>query len=204
MNFPVIFLRLMALAFKAVPTPFSALQALRNERGITYLMVMIAIVLMGVSLTVVGQHWSAVVKRDREAELLFRGGRIKRAIEAYAADYEVRKGARPNQYPLRLDQLTEGSKRYLATLYRDPFTGQEFDLIVINGEIRGVKSRSTEVPLDKVHFKDAASYNQIAFQAIPPSPPGEACTPQTSSVNFLNSLAPNGCPPSNQIETPSQ
>jgi type II secretory pathway pseudopilin PulG len=202
MSFPVIFLRLMALVFKAKPAPFPAIQTLRNERGVTYLMVMIVIVLMGVSLTVVGQHWSAVVKRDREAELLFRGGRIKRAIEAYAADYEVRKGTRPNQYSLRLDQLTEGPKRYLAMLYHDPFTGQEFDLIVINGEIRGVKSRSTEVPLDKVRFKDATSYNHIVFQATTPPAAGQPCVPQVNPDQSAQPVYPSRMPAACPDTTP--
>ena len=65
---------------------------LGDQRGVTYLMVMAAVVLMGVAMTVVGQQWSVVVKRDREAELQFRGTRIKTAIEAYAADYEVLAG----------------------------------------------------------------------------------------------------------------
>ncbi len=69
---------------------------LSNQRGVTYLMVMAAIVLMGVAMTVVGQQWSIMVKRDKEAELLFRGNRIKAALEAYAADYQVRKATRPN------------------------------------------------------------------------------------------------------------
>ena len=52
-----------------------------------------------ISLMVTGQHWSIIMKRDREAELLFRGTRIKVAIERYAADYEVQKATRPQRYP---------------------------------------------------------------------------------------------------------
>ena len=68
----------------------------------TYLsMVMLAIVLIGISLTItiVWQQWSVVVKRDREAKLLFRGNRVKEAIERFVADYQVQKATRPN-YPL--------------------------------------------------------------------------------------------------------
>ncbi|TLY43344.1 MAG: hypothetical protein E6K61_02180, partial [Nitrospirae bacterium] len=80
-------------------------------------MVMFAIVLMGISMTVVSKQWTVVMKRDKEAELLFRGNRIKAAIEAYAADYQVRKASRPNVYPLKLEQLTEKPKRYLPVVY---------------------------------------------------------------------------------------
>src|SRR5438093_2963866 len=155
----------------------------RNQRGVTYIMVMFAIVLMGISMTVVSKQWTVVMKRDKEAELLFRGNRIKAAIEAYAADYQVRKASRPNVYPLKLEQLTEKPKRYLPVVYKDPITGQDFELIKVGAEIRGVKSRSKDKPLDMVHFKNADTYDQIAFQVqaaatqppvVPPKPPGVA------------------------------
>lgn len=157
-----------------------------SQRGVTYLMVMAAIVLMGVAMTVVGQQWSVVVKRDREAELQFRGTRIKTAIEAYAADYQVRKATRPNIYPLRLEQLTEKNpKRYLQVVYKDPITGQDFELIKVGAEIQGVKSRSQEHPLNQVQFKNAVSYNAVVFQAASPG-----AQPGAPILNPLNPLLP--------------
>ena len=146
-------------------------------------MVMFAIVLMGISMMVVSKQWTVVMKRDKEAELLFRGNRIKTAIEAYAADYQVRKATRPNIYPLTLEQLTEKPKRYLPVVYKDPITGQDFELIKVGAEIRGVKSRSKDKPFDQVHFKNADTYDQVAFQvqaaAAQPSVPGQGlkCPP---------------------------
>lgn len=159
---------------------------LGDQRGVTYLMVMAAIVLMGVAMTVVGQQWSVVVKRDREAELQFRGTRIKTAIEAYAADYEVMKTRRANRYPLNLEQLTQKNpKRYLPVVYKDPITGQDFELIKVGAEIQGVKSRSQERPLNQVQFKNAGSYNAVAFQAASPG-----AQPGASTLNPLNPLLP--------------
>jgi type II secretory pathway pseudopilin PulG len=66
---------------------------------VTYLTVLCAVVIMGVALSAVGQQWSVAMKRDREAELFFRGNRIKLAIETYAADYEVNRASRVNRYP---------------------------------------------------------------------------------------------------------
>jgi hypothetical protein len=91
----------------------------------------------------------------------------------------------------------------LPAIYADPFTGQEFDLIIVNGEIRGVKSRSTDAPLDKVRFKDAGSYRQITFQAVPPSAAGQPCGPQANPIQPLNPLAPGGCPSSNPTDPAS-
>ena len=167
--------------------------AFQNELGWTYLAALMAIVLIGTSLTVVGAHWKIIMQREREAELLFRGLRIKHAIERYAADYEVRKGTRPNQYPLQLEQLAEGPKRYLPKVYRDPITHEDFDLIMENGQIRGVRSRSQEAPLDRVHFKEATTYSQIAFRATPPSPTAQACASGAGAINPLNPLSADTC-----------
>jgi type II secretory pathway component PulK len=68
---------------------------LNNQAGVTYLFVMMLVVAMSISLMGVTQQWSVIMKRDREAELLFRGTRIKEAIERYVADHEVQKATRP-------------------------------------------------------------------------------------------------------------
>lgn len=144
---------------------------LDNQQGITYLIVMFTIVLMGISLMAVGQQWSVIMKRDREAELLFRGTRIKHAIELYAADHEVQKATRPNKYPQKLEDLTKKTpKRYLQVIYKDPITGKDFDLIKSGQEIRGVRSTSMEQPFDQVRFKGARSYHAIKFEATNASP----------------------------------
>ena len=101
------------------------LASVRNQHGVTYLALMFVVVLIGLSLMAVNQHWSVILKRDREKELAFRGDRIKAAIERYAADFEVQKSTRQNQYPLNLEVLTKRPKRYLQVVYKDPLTGEE-------------------------------------------------------------------------------
>ena len=144
------------------------LKPLRNQRGVTYLALLFVVVLIGLSLMAVNQHWSVILKRDREKELAFRGNRIKAAIERYAADFEVQKGTRQNQYPLNLEELTKRPKRYLQVIYQDPITGEDFALIKKGGEIRGVRSASLEPPLDHVTFHEALRYSDIVFEAAPP------------------------------------
>lgn len=148
---------------KAVLGPFN------NQRGVTYLALMFFVVLIGVSLMAVNQHWSVILKRDREKELSFRGTRIKQAIERYAADYEVQKATRQNQYPLTLKVLTKRPKRYLQTVYRDPITGEDFELIKKKGEIRGVRSASLDPPLVQATFQATQRYRDILFEALPPT-----------------------------------
>ena len=69
-----------------------------NQDGFTYLFVMMLVVVMSISLMGVTQQWSVIMKRDREAELLFRGTRIKEAIERFVADQAVQLATRPNKW----------------------------------------------------------------------------------------------------------
>jgi type II secretory pathway pseudopilin PulG len=163
-----------------------------NQRGATYLMVMIVVTVMGISLMALGKQWTAASKRDKEAELLFRGTRIKNAIEAYAAESQIRKAVRANQYPLSLEQLTKPPTRHLQMLYKDPMTGKDFELIKVGAEIRGVKSRSLDRPLNQVAFKKAKTYHDILFQAEAPAAP--TCP---SSVNPVNPLISIPCTQAN-------
>ena len=161
---------------------------LNNQQGMSYLLVMILVVIMGISLMGVTQQWSVVMKRDREAELNFRGTRIKEAIERFVADYEAHKATRPNRWPRTLEELTKKTpKRYLQAAYLDPITGDKFDLIKQNDELHGVRSPSPDTPFNRSQFKGAQSYRAIRFEAT-----GQTanCTP-----NPLNPLAPNCSPP---------
>ena len=159
-----------------------------NQKGIGLLGLMAIIAIMGVTLSAVGQHWSVAVKRDKEKELLFRGKSIRNALEAYAADYEVMKADRSSRYPRTLDQLTQMPKRYLPKVYKDPITGKDFDLIVVKGEIRGVRSASTDWVMDIVNLKDAATYKDMLFQAQDPRQMGPPGLDQANPMNPLNPL----------------
>jgi len=167
------------------------LSSIHNQQGVTYLLALFAIVLIGISLMVTGQQWSVIVKRDREAELLFRGTRIKEAIERYAADYEVQKATRPQRYPLTLEYLTKKPRRYLPVVYLDPITQEKFKLIKIGNEIRGVRSMSQDVPLDQVNFKGAESYHAIKFQASGSTNCGPNPQNPTLPTNCQNSTSDN-------------
>ena len=160
-----------------------------NQAGVTYLFSMILVVVMSISLLEVTQQWSVIMKRDREAELLFRGTRIKESIERYVADYEVQKATRPNRWPRTLKQLTQKSpKRYLQTVYTDPITGKDFDLIKVGEELHGVRSTSLDSPYDQVNFKNAKSYQAIRFESTGGS---TNCQP-----NAINPLVQQNCQPS--------
>lgn len=168
-----------------------------NQRGATYLLMMFLIVIMGITLMAMSQHWSVIMKRDREAELAFRGNRIKEAIERYVADYEVQKATRSNRYPQKLEDLTKRPKRYLQAAYKDPITGEDFDLILVGKDIRGVRSSSMDAPMDMVTFKGASSYNSIRFEA---SASGCGSNPANPAVPINCQQAPSSDNPEEEVE----
>lgn len=169
---------------------------LANHAGVTYLFVIILVAVMSISLLGVTQQWSVILKRDREAELLFRGTRIKESIERYVADYEIQKATRPNRWPRTLEELTKKNpKRYLQAVYTDPITGKDFDLIKVGEELHGVRSTSTDVPYDQVNFKNVKTYQAIRFES---TGAGTNCQP-----NPLNPLVQQNCtPPTTTGPTP--
>lgn len=167
---------------------------LTNQSGVTYLFMMILVIVMSISLLEVTQQWSVIMKRDREAELLFRGTRIKNAIERYVADYEVQKATRPNRWPRTLEELTRKTpKRYLQAVYTDPITGEDFDLIKTGDELHGVRSTSTDIPYNQVDFKNVKTYQAIRFESMGA---GGNCQP-----NSINPLVQENCTPTST--TPS-
>jgi len=169
-------------------SPRALTALLRNQDGMTYLFVMMLVVFMTISLLGVTQQWSVILKRDREAELLFRGTRIKDAIDRYVADYEVQKATRPNRWPRTLEELTKKSpKRYLQMAYSDPITGEKFDLIKVGEELHGVRSTSTDTPYNRVDFKGAKTYQAIRFESTGAN--------TNCQINPLNPNAPSNCPP---------
>ena len=82
--------------------------------------VLIGVTLVGVGLMAANTLWSQVLQREREAELLFRGEAVVRAIERFQQD-------RPGTLPETLEELVEG--KYLRRAWNDPFTGRPFRLL---------------------------------------------------------------------------
>ena len=74
---------------------------------------LVGVAIMGVLISVALPVWSHAAKREREAELIFRGEQYARAIELYQRQYV---GA----YPPDLDTLID--QRFLRRLYTDPMT----------------------------------------------------------------------------------
>lgn len=133
-----------------------------GNKGFTYISLLFAIVIIGVSLSAIGRQWSLIDRADKEEELLFRGDQFVRAIDAY---YKSAHG-QANLYPKNFESLLKdprslAPRRYLRKIYKDPLTG-EADWIPIkekkSGRIKGVKSRSDNPPLKEDGFPDRYKY----------------------------------------------
>jgi len=141
--------------------------------GFTYVMVLVAVVVVSIMAQVATILTSRIIVSDKESELLFRGQAYVSAISSYY--YAL--PAQPT-YPRFLSELESDSrflhKRHIRQLYPDPF-GNEWQLIR-NGEgkIIGVASRSTQQP-SKISnfpegleaFQDAEQYRQWQFLYLP-------------------------------------
>ena len=121
------------------------------------------VVIMGIMLGVAAQSWTMIMKREREAELLFRGKQIVDAIARWQNPTGAAGVTRPSRslddlsYLLK-DPLSVAKVRYLRkdpkTSYNDPITGKEWEVIRDNarGGIIGVVSTSEEKPLKQKDF----------------------------------------------------
>jgi type II secretory pathway pseudopilin PulG len=164
---------------------------LSNNRGYTYLFVLLAVMLMGIMQGIVGQSWKGIMQREREAELLFRGMQIQDAIARWhqpKPDVQQHVATPLNDLKdLLQDPRTPAKVRYLRKLYRDPITNQDWTVIrePVRG-IVGVASSSKDAVIKKDNFPDqlrqfvgAQRYDQWQFvyaaakttESVPLTPP---------------------------------
>lgn len=186
--------------------------------------------IMAILLAVALPVWNTMVKREKEAELIWRGGQYARAIELFRRKYA-------NAYPPTLDILL--TERFLRKKYKDPMTREgEFQLLYAGqqvqvpiggnqptppsdqqprgpagarGGIIGVASKSTDSSLRV--FNGRSKYNEWAFtpQTVlgnRPQPPGEADRPgdpraNRPGMNPRGTQGPGGLQPGFTI-TPGQ
>mgnify|MGYP001822349911 CR=1 FL=1 len=146
-----------------------------KQSGFSYIIVLVAVLLVGIMAQVTYQQSSYLRQRDNEAELLFRGSAYRNAIKAYYNANPTLK-----RYPKRLDDLLEDprqpGRRFLRQLYPEPVS-KEGQWIVLHGEgggIVGVASPSEDEPLKQaefqpalVHFEDASRYRDWEFSYFP-------------------------------------
>jgi type II secretory pathway pseudopilin PulG len=169
----------------------------RAQCGYTFIGLLVAVVILGLMLTIVARVWSTTEQREREAQLLWIGDAYRMAISSYVSMGQ--------QYPLTLEVLLTDDrfpvpKRHLRQLYADPMTGKADWTLIMNpgGGIMGVASSSKAAPIKRKGFEliDAAFADTdcyCAWQFI--YFPRRFRAPLPSGVNVPPSTAPGPANP---------
>ena len=84
---------------------------------------LVGLAVMAVVMTMAMPVWKQASQREKEEELIFRGKQYARALELFSR-------RTPGALPPNLDILL--NQKFLRKKYKDPITGQDFDLIAPN------------------------------------------------------------------------
>lgn len=184
------------------------LHRFHNERGVTYLFLMFAIVVIGLSTTAAAKQWKAMVQRELEADLLSKGIEIQNALALYSASRKAGRVMPGEVYPQSLVDLTRLPKPFLRKAYADPMSHGDWEYVRSpTGGIMGVRSKSRGTPFKKHdfpqvvrHLEGRASYYEWVFQHPNPStagilPVGPAAGPPAMAPNPTPPIQPPIIPP---------
>ena len=192
-----------------------------GESGFTYIMLMVAVVLMGVAMSVAARQWKTMVQRELEADLLAKGIEIQQALAFYSTSMKAGRVIPGEIYPQTLADLTRLPKPFLRKVYLDPVGHGVWDLVrAPTGGIMGVRSKSRSKPIKQHdfppavrHFDGKPTYYDWVFQHPNPSmvalappgtqplpgPPGQPTAPAgtspASSSSPTNATSPPASPP---------
>jgi len=89
---------------------------------------LVSMSVMAIVATALMPAWRTMAQREKESELIFRGEQYARAINLYQRRYG-------NASPPNLDVLV--SERFLRKKYKDPITGQDFQLVTAETNVPG-------------------------------------------------------------------
>jgi type II secretory pathway pseudopilin PulG len=134
----------------------TALRSLKSESGVTLVLVLVIMAILGLSAGIAGSSWSSLTRRAKEVDLLWKGGQIRAAIGTYYESSHAQGAAKT--YPSKLEYLLKDprfleTKRHLRRPYVDPMTGSDWELIKDpGGRIKGVRSTFKEEPFKQGNF----------------------------------------------------
>jgi type II secretory pathway pseudopilin PulG len=157
---------------------------MRPHRGFTYLMLMWWVAISGVMLIAVSRSWTMEMRRQREAELVFRGEQIQHALQSYYDSVE------PKTLPTTWEDLLEDRRgprlmRHLRQRYKDPITNGEWGVIKEGALIKGVYSTS---PLKPIRSQDKeATYQDWRYEVDAGA--SAASSPASSASSAMSASA---------------
>jgi len=104
---------------RAIIRRFSILSAMKRSGQAGYAMaaLLVAMSIMAVMMTVAMPVWKQSARREKEAELIWRGQQYQRAIGLFGRKFA-------NAFPPSIDVLVD--QKFLRKKYKDPITGDDF------------------------------------------------------------------------------
>lgn len=183
-------------------TPSGSTVRRSSHTGYAYVLLLIAVAILGGAAATIVSVGAAAARRDAEEQLLAIGAEFHQALRTYRGlPLGAIAGARPPG-PRSLDDLLRdprvpGVRRHLRQIYADPLTGRrEWGLVLDpDGTIIGVHSLSEAVPikqsgfaLEWAAFEGARSYRDWVFGVAPaqasPGPPMPTLQPTRTRTSF--------------------
>jgi type II secretory pathway pseudopilin PulG len=142
--------------------------AASSDSGYAMVALLIGISIMAVALSVALPTWSAMAKREREEELIFRGQQYARAISLYQRKFA-------NAFPPNFDLLVE--QRFLRKKYKDPMTPKgEFQPVYVGqiqaGPMVQTPPTGSQPPGQQLPGQQAPQQGQRGAQRPTPQPQG--------------------------------
>jgi type II secretory pathway pseudopilin PulG len=152
------------------------LSLLRSERGYAMVALLVAMSVMAIVLSTVMPVYQTVARREREAELVFRGEQYARAIALFQRKYA-------NALPPDVDVLID--QRFLRKKYKDPITGEDFQFMGPGSpELAQALSTTPQQALDAQRGRGAGG-----ITTTPPQARGRA---QGTPLGFGRAAGPTG------------
>jgi hypothetical protein len=110
-------------------------QRLSSERGYLMVALLVAMSVMAIMMTAAMPAWHTMARREKEAELVFRGEQYARAIGLWQRRFA-------NASPPSIDVLVE--QKFLRKRYKDPITNDDFQPLgagsTMPGQIGGMQA----------------------------------------------------------------
>lgn len=148
----------------------ASLQRPPPRRGFSYLLLLFSLAIAGAGLATLGTQWQQAARREREAELLFRGLQLRDALQRF---HDQAPDGQP-LLPQTLDDLLTDQRRpeprhHLRQAWPDPFTGTA-DWVLLrsaDGGIVGLHSRSERPLLRRADLPVGVSAPALASPTSP-------------------------------------
>lgn len=149
----------------------------RRQLGFAYVLLLVAIALLGLLASASLSLGAAMARRDAERQLLAIGLEFQQALRSYAgvppsATLPVAGRGPRTLEDLLKDPRVPGTRRHLRQIYADPLTGRADWGVVrdTQGHILGIHSMAEGQPIQRTAFEpalasleDAASYRHWVF-----------------------------------------